>query len=144
MSRPTGNVLAIGGAAVALASLFLKYFDGAGFNSTYWQLFRRWDIVTAAMCVAVIALAVVSLGRAAYATAIWLLLLSGALVGNLCFYVVEHNPGVAAGAWVGAAGSIIAAIGALAVARTDLTVRAEPASAFGTASSSYSGLPTGD
>jgi hypothetical protein len=142
MSRPTGNVLAIAGASAALASLFLKYFDGAGFHSTYWQLFRRWDVVTAVMCVAIIVLAIISFGRSTYGPTVWLVLLSGALAGNVLFYVVEHNPGVAVGAYVGAAGSIVAVIGALMLARRDLAMRGESASAFGP--STPSGLPTGD
>lgn len=132
MSHATGKVVAAIGAAITLVAMFLTWYGSGSSKLTYWQLNKRWDVVTAVVCGAIILLALMTLARPVLGASIALIVLSAGLCGNVLYYAVEPTAGIKAGGYVGAAGGVIALFGALAIARTDLTLRgAGPASAFG-------------
>jgi hypothetical protein len=132
MSHTTGKIVAIAGAAVTLVATFLTWFGTDGASLTFWSLNKRWDVVSAIMCGAVIVLAVMTLSRAAFGASVLLIVFTGALCGNFLFYVVELGHGAKAGVYLAAIGSVVAVIGGIMTGASDLTLRAAgPASAFG-------------
>jgi hypothetical protein len=119
MSSPAGKVLVIVGTGVALASTFLDYYT----NFTFWQEFKRWDVITAIMCAAAITLAIIALTQPSARTSIAVALLGFGVLVNFVPFVVEGGSFLKAGAYVGGLGGLVAGVGAVMVAVGDLQLR---------------------
>ena len=97
--------------------MFLPYFDyGDDDAFTLWESLSRSDILMAVLCVASIAVAVVSLAQARARVAHALTIAAGGvLFGIFGFYLIEYSPdrGYAAGALIGGIAALLGLVGAV-------------------------------
>ena len=112
-----GRILVLASAGICLLSMFLPYFDyGDDDAFTLWESLSRSDILMAVLCVASIAVAVVSLAQARARVAHALTIAAGGvLFGIFGFYLIEYSPdrGYAAGALIGGIAGLLGLVGAV-------------------------------
>ncbi len=126
-------MVAVVGGVLLLVSLFLAWYKVAGFTVTAWTAFEVWDLVLAALALAVIVSAATDLGWWRGPThAAGPLVLGVAAVVIVASQLLDHPPSVlhstiADGGWVGLVGAVLMAAGPLlAESRVTLSVNAGP------------------
>jgi hypothetical protein len=126
-------MVAVVGGVLLLVSLFLAWYKVAGFTVTAWTAFEVWDLVLAALALAVIVSAATDLGWWRGPThAAGPLVLGVAAVVIVVSQLLDHPPSVlhstiADGGWVGLAGAVLMAAGPLmAESRVTLSVNPGP------------------
>jgi hypothetical protein len=106
--RIATRLLALAALLLGLGSTLLSYsgYDGAGY--TFWEIFRRWDIITLGISVALCLSVLIALGNPGR---LWDLLVAVALTfvfTNYAPFAVEYDSGTAAGLILGGAASALA------------------------------------
>jgi hypothetical protein len=109
MPRPLGKALIIGGAAIAFAGTLSPLYKHEHF--TYWSYQRRWDIITAVLLVAAVALAVISLVRAHGAINLPLVIVALIAGGNFIGNLAETTSNSGAGVFLTGIGGVLMCVG---------------------------------
>jgi hypothetical protein len=130
--RETGGLVAAVGGIVLLVSLFVAWYTLPGVSLTAWRAFEVWDLVLAAIAIAVVLSVATDLGWwRGPLPGMRLPTLGAAAVVIVASQLVDRPPSavgsaIGSGGWLGLIGAAAIAVGAL-IADSRLTVSFDPA-----------------